>query len=329
MREIAVTFDDLPFCSVVVEDVESHRRLTERLLAGLAEHGIRATGFVNAGAVQRSGAIERARVELLGSWLEAGHELANHTFAHRDLHAVPVASFEADIANGEPLVRELMAAHGRTLRWFRHPYLHTGTDLATRQRVERFVEGRGHRIAPVTVYAQDWIFAAALDRAREHGRAKAIAAIGDSYVPHLERQFEFFERLSVQVVGREIPQVLLLHANTINAERIDELGEMMRRRGYTFASLEKVLADPGYAGPDRYLGADSVGWLERLALARPDGDNLLADRPRTPRFVRVRAELGRMDRLRRALERRARAAVRSARQALRAIGVLPPKRRPA
>jgi peptidoglycan/xylan/chitin deacetylase (PgdA/CDA1 family) len=309
--------------------VASHRRFTDQLLAGLQAHGIPATGFVNGSGAERGGKLEPARVELLERWLEAGHDLANHTFAHLDLHAVPAAAFEADIVRGETFVCDVMGARGREPVWFRHPYLHTGTDLATKQRIDRFITDRGSRVAPVTVYGQDWLFAAAFDRMRARGDARAAAGIAAAWVPHLERQFEFFEQLSQELLGREMRQVLLLHANSLNAERIVELGAMLRRRGYEFVPLERALADPAFSLPDGYVGGDSVGWLERLALARENGPSLLEPRPRTPRSVRVRAEVGRVERLRLSLVHHARTAVRSAKRVLRATGVLPCVRRPA
>lgn len=328
-REVAITFDDLPAISVVYGDVASHRHITDQLLEGMTAHGVIATGFVNGSGAERAGKVESARVDLLGRWLDAGHDLANHTYAHLDLHAVPAAAFEADIVRGETFVLDVMGSRGREPSWFRHPYLHTGPDLATRQRIERFITDRGSRVAPVTVYGQDWLFAAALDRSRARGDARAASGIAASWVPHLERQFEFFEELSMRLLGREMRQVLLLHANSINAEKIGELCAMLRRRGYTFVPLEHALADPAFAEPESYVGGDSVGWLERLALAREDGPALLASRPRTPRSVRVRAEVGRVEQLRLTLERHARTAMRSARKVLRATGVLPAKRRPA
>ena len=327
LRTVAITFDDLPFITVVGHDVPTRRRSTERLLAGLAVHGIPTTAFVNAYAVEPAGRIEDARVDLLRLWRDAGHDLANHTFAHSDLHQVGAAAFEADIVRGEPLVRELMAARGREPRWFRHPYLHAGTDLATGRRIEAFLGERGCRVAPVTIDPEDFLFAAALDRMNVRANERAAAQVAAAYVPHLEAHFEYHEWLSQQLFGREVPQILLLHANTINAETIGDLAGMLRKRGYAFVSLEQALADPAYAEPDPFVGGFAQGWLHRLAHARGQADLLRPGAPKVPGFVRARAELGPMRKLWRSLERRALAAKRSAKTVLRAVGVLPPKRR--
>jgi len=50
----------------------------------------------------------------------------------------------------------------------------------------------------------------------------------------MESIFAFFEARSKEVVGREFPQTLLIHASQLNADTMPELLAMMRRRGYQF-----------------------------------------------------------------------------------------------
>ena len=187
-RQVAVTIDDLPVTSVTHADVASHRAITTRLLEAVTAHGVPAVGFVNEENLLEGGVAEPARVALLRQWLEAGLELGNHTFAHLDLHAVPVERFEDDVVRGEPVIRGLLHARGQALRYFRHPYLRTGTDLAVKRRLEAFLAGRGYRVAPVTVYTEDYLFAAAYDRAVERGDHRTARRVADEYVPYVESQ---------------------------------------------------------------------------------------------------------------------------------------------
>ena len=179
-REVAVTFDDLPVVSVTRGDVDSHHEITTRLLAAVAAHQVPAVGFVNEQKLHAAGVAEPARVDLLRRWLDAGCELANHTYAHPDLHATSAARYEDDIVRGEPVTRGLMHARGMALRYFRHPYLRTGTDLAVKRRIEAFLAGRGYTIAPVTVYTEDYLFAAAYDRAIQRGDRAAATRVADA-----------------------------------------------------------------------------------------------------------------------------------------------------
>ena len=330
-REVAVTIDDLPATSVVHGDVESHRRITERLLQGLAAHRIPAIGFVNECNLSRRAGLDPARVDLLRRWLDAGLELGNHGYAHLDLHRVSVAEFEADVVRGEPVTRALLEERGLRLRYFRHPFLHTGTTLADKRRVEGFLANHGYEVAPVTIYTEDYMFAAAFDRAHQRRNPEAARAVAEAFVPYIESKLEFFEGLSQRLLGYELPQTLLLHANSINAETIDEMAGMITRRGYRFVSLEHALADPAYAVEDPYVRAHGVSWLQRWGLNRGLGREILDAEPRTPRFVVRRAEERRIDQSRRWLGLQSRAGVRALKSAVksvaRATGVMPPKRR--
>ena len=291
-RELAVTFDDLPVVSVTHGDLASHREITDRLLAAIAAHGVPAVGFVNEQNLLTDGVTDPARVELLRRWLAAGLELGNHTFAHLDLHRTPVERFEDDVVRGEPVTRGLLHARGMPLRYFRHPYLNTGTSLPVKRRIEAFLAGRGYTIAPVTVYTEDYLFAAAYDRAEQRGDRHAARQVAEAYVPYVESQFEYYERLSERLLGYQVPQVLLLHANTINADRFDTLAAMIERRGYSFVTLERAMGDGAYAAPDRYARPEGISWLQRWALSQGRGEDFLDGEPPAPKFVQSLSGVG-------------------------------------
>src|SRR5262249_19987426 len=109
----------------------------------------------------------------------------------------------------------------------------------------------------------------------------------DAYVPYVQSQFEYCEDLSQRLLGREVRQILLLHANVINAERFDEMARMIEGRGYSFVTLEHALEDKAYAARDDYARPHGVGWLQRWALNRGCGEDFLRGEPTTPRFVQA------------------------------------------
>ena len=211
-----MTFDDLPGVSVIGEGTTAIETMTARLLAAIRAAGVPAIGFVNEDKLLVSGDRDPRRVALLRSWLDAGLDLGNHTFSHPDLHRVALSAFEADVVRGEEVTGALLAERGRRLRYFRHPFLHTGRDLETKRALERFLAARGYAIAPVTHDNADWIFARAYANAAARGDSAAQARIADAYVPYMEAKFDYFERQSRALFRREIPQILLVHANALN-----------------------------------------------------------------------------------------------------------------
>jgi hypothetical protein len=168
------------------------------------------------------------------------------------------------------------------LRYFRHPQLQTGPDLEYKRGLEKFLAERGYTIAPVTIDNNDFIFAAVYARAKERGDSETMKRVGEAYIPYMEKMFEFFEKLSVDFLGYEVKQVLLLHSNALNADYFDELIKMMKRRGYTCISLEQALEDKAYRLPD-VPTPRGLSWLHRWMMAK----NLpIREEPGEPEFVR-------------------------------------------
>jgi peptidoglycan/xylan/chitin deacetylase (PgdA/CDA1 family) len=102
-RAVAVTFDDLPAGSAVANDVASLRGLTRQLVDAIGRHHIPAVGFVNEVKLSTregdKGDVE-GRTGLLRMWVDAGLELGNHSYSHRDLNRIPREEFEADVVKG-------------------------------------------------------------------------------------------------------------------------------------------------------------------------------------------------------------------------------------
>ena len=222
---------------------------------------------------------------LLRAWLDAGLDLGNHTYSHFDLHRTPIEEFEQDTTRGEETTRALLGERGRTLRYFRHPFLHTGRSLETKHAFEQFLASRGYTIAPVTHDNGEWIFASAYAKAGDRRDAATQRRIVEAYVPYMEAKFDYFERESRALFSREIPQVLLIHANSLNADAYPDLARMMKARGYAFVPLASALEDPAFRSPDTFTGAGGISWLHRWALTRGEKGLVLPDEPAVPKFV--------------------------------------------
>lgn len=282
-RAVAVTIDDLPL--VAYGDLRRHQEITRRLLASIKAYDVPAVGFVNEGKLEQGGVRRPEYVALLRAWVDAGLELGNHTFSHHDLHATPLEQFQQDVIRGEEVTAALLKERGKRLRYFRHPFLHTGADLDTKRRFEEFLASRGYTVAPVTVDNSEWIFARAYDNAWRRGDRRQMRRIGRDYVAYMEQKFDYFERQSRMLVGYEMKQTLLIHSNALNADYFDELAAMMRRRGYRFVTLEEALTDPAYRSADTYAGPGGITWIHRWAITAGRGNDFFRGEPRTPAYV--------------------------------------------
>jgi peptidoglycan/xylan/chitin deacetylase (PgdA/CDA1 family) len=264
-RRVAITFDDLPGGQMEADgcNVSALTSLNHDLVAAIRRNRIPAVGFVNGGRCRdQSPEIQR----ILSTWLDNGLDLGNHTASHIDLNRVSLEDYERDLLSGEVILRPLLSARGTTLRWFRFPFLHTGKDLQKKRGFETFLGEHGYTNVPVTIDNDDYLYAIAYSHAlaaRDHALARRIA--GD-YIRYMDSIFAFYEKFSRDVLGYEPPHILLLHGNRLNADHLDRLAAMIRKRGYKFISVEEALRDPAYRRVDNYIGGAGISWLHRWAL---------------------------------------------------------------
>lgn len=282
-RSIAVTIDDLPVVSTR-KDLKNRQEITRKLLAHITKAKVPAIGFVNENKLYNGEKRDEAQIDLLRSWLGAGLELGNHTFSHVNIANVSLEKYEEEILKGEIITKELLQTKGMKMRYFRHPYLWTGLSLETKSDLEKFLSEHNYTIAPVTIDNSDWIFASAYDKAFDKGDKKLMAQIGAAYVPYLEAKMDYWERQSVKIFGREIKQILLIHANFINSDYFDDIAKALKKRGYKFVRLEEALKDEAYKLPDNFVRRNGISWLHRWALDKGK-ENILPDEPKTPDFV--------------------------------------------
>ncbi|HYE15008.1 MAG TPA: M56 family metallopeptidase [Pyrinomonadaceae bacterium] len=265
-REVAITFVNYP------GSIYSAQRLTNKtrkLLRSLKANNAKAVAFVNDARIGADDpALAEARVQMLREWLDEGHELGNETAHHTSLYDAGLAEFKEEVIKGEQTIARLAAERGQRVRYFSYPYLNTGATLDVKRAAEEFLRGRGYEIHPVTIDNMDWLFSRAYIEALRREDEQAAARIRAEYVPYMERMFEFSESYAREVVGRDIPQVLMLTFGALNADAFDDLAAMMKRRGYTFVTMEQATKDEAYSLPDNYTGERGDSWLARWAVTK-------------------------------------------------------------
>lgn len=281
---MTVTIDDLPLVSLI-QTPENYQEVTKKLLHTLQEYKVPAIGFVNEGKLYDNGQLDSSRLQLLQDWLDAGQELGNHTFGHPDYHHISFEQFSANILKGEKLTRPLVEQNNSSFRYFRHPFLHTGNSLEKKQLLDSFLLQHNYTVAPVTIDNSEWIFARAYDNALLKEDSTLLKKIGEAYVTYMNEKTVFFENNAQELFERAIPQTLLIHANTLNADWLDKLLEVYQKRGYQFVSLETALKDPAYQSADEYTGRGGITWLHRWALTKKVDKSFYKGEPMCPEFI--------------------------------------------
>lgn len=282
-RRIAVTVDDLPGVQTGGDRAGDAIAVSARIVGILKKRRIPVVGFVNAG---RSFPDDpQATRKILRIWTDAGMELGNHTARHSSFHQASLGEFKADIRDGQEALLGLLGPGAAAVRFFRYPCLHTGRTFEARAEVSALLQELNLANAPVTFDNGEWIYARAYHLAVRAGKAGTKRRIARSYLDYMERKLAYFEGQSRKLLGREIPQIMLVHANRLNADHLSGLLAMLKKRGYCFVSLESALQDEAFSLPDAFTGRGGISMLHRWAYTKGVDRDFFAGEPEVPREI--------------------------------------------
>jgi peptidoglycan/xylan/chitin deacetylase (PgdA/CDA1 family) len=284
-KQVCFTIDDLPTVTYGITDTVYQEQLTRNLVTKLNAAKIPATAFVNEIKLHPGGSLSKFQTRLLQIWLDHGLELGNHSYSHFDYNNTSFDRYTKDIVEGEKITSELLRKKNLKLKYFRHPFLHVGQTKPKADSLEQFLLGRGYTIAPVTLDNDEYLFAAAYHRAKAKKDEQLATRIGSDYITYMEQKLHYFERGSSSLFGRDIKHILLIHANALNAEYMDELAAMFVRNGYSFITLNEALTDAAYQHDVNVFGRWGISWIDRWALSEKRGKDFFKDEPATPKYI--------------------------------------------
>lgn len=250
-QSVAFTFDDGPKLSPT--PVLSPQERNESLLKALKSHRAKAGLFVTLG----TGADRPEGLALAKAWGEAGHFVGNHTVSHPDLNAAAttLAGYQAEILACDAVIRTLPGYRA----WFRFTFLREGNTPEKRDGMRAFLAEKGYRNAYVSLDTSDWRIDQRLKEILTKDPKADLAPVRKVYLTHLRQRAEAYRALALRLFGREVPQVLLLHHNLLNALFLDDALKLFEGMGWKIISPEAAFADPVYSfQPERQAPGQSL-----------------------------------------------------------------------
>jgi hypothetical protein len=251
---VAITMDDLNWMPL-----PNPTGINTRLLDAMRSHQARLALFV----IGRNADNATGRA-LVQSWKQAGHLIGNHTYSHRSYDALTFNEFSADVIHAD----EVLASDLGTPRLFRFPALKEGNTAAKRDSMREFLSAHHYRIGHVTIDASDWYYDSRLRQRLAINAGFDVTRFRQPYLDHLWDRAQFYDDLSMQVLGRSVPHTLLIHWNLLNSLFLAEVLNMFHRRGWRIVSAEQAFRDPIFLRASKTVPAgESLLW----ALAKETG----------------------------------------------------------
>lgn len=220
-REIALTIDDLPFVG------EAKNFHLNRIIDSLNKAHIPVTGFIIAGNVSQD------NIPVLERFREQGYALGNHTLNHVSANQVSTEQYLYQISEADKRLQPILT----TPKYFRFPYLAMGQG-SKKQAILDFLKTKHYTIAPITIDSKDFMFNQQLLAKPEAERRAFFEELKPVYLDYIWLKTR---EAAAKHPHKAYPEILLIHANLLNAYCLDDLIAMLKEEGYQFVSLDKAL----------------------------------------------------------------------------------------
>ena len=223
-KELVLTIDDLPFVG------ESQNFHLDMIITALKSTDTPATGFVIAKEVTPK------NMPMLEKFRDAGLNIGNHTLSHANLNKLSAqASFyEIDAAD------RILAPVLTEPKYFRYPYLAMGTGTKKSAIIQHLAEKK-YQIAPISIDSKDFVFNQILLSVPQNERRAFLPSLKNCYLDFIWQQTLKAEEHSRYTKNPDQTQILLIHANLLNAYVLPDIINLYKQNGFNFVSLAEAL----------------------------------------------------------------------------------------
>jgi peptidoglycan/xylan/chitin deacetylase (PgdA/CDA1 family) len=255
---VALTMDDpnVSFASRM-----PWQEANQRILGALKARQLNAALFVCGMRVDRPEA-----QGLVAEWNDAGHLICNHSYSHLMFTdpAVSYSEFAADFIRNEPII----APYRQRTQLFRYPFLKEGDTAEKRDRFRSLLNEHQYKVGHVTIDASDWYVDQRIRERLEKDPKANLDPYRNYLVAHLLDRAVFYRKLSLDVLGREIPHTLLVHYSYMNALFLPAVLEAFSQAGWEWIDANRAYEDPIFQrAPQTLPAGESLIW----ALAKESG----------------------------------------------------------
>lgn len=229
-KQIAITIDDLPF---VGEYRNFHLNM---IMKTLLEQEVPATGFIIAQEVRED------NWETLRNFRDAGFGLGNHTFSHANLNKSNTKEYMHEIKKADTMLSPVLTEP----KYFRYPYLAMSYG-SKKDEILCYLAKKQYQVAPITIDSKDFAFNQRLLSVPQIDRRTYLEELKPFYLEFIWNQTLHAEEHTKFKNHPYQAQILLIHANLLNAYVLKDIINLYKKQGYAFISLEdalKTLKDP-------------------------------------------------------------------------------------
>lgn len=223
-KMISITIDDLPF---VGEYRNFHLNM---MIETMTKEEVPATGFIIASEVRKN------NWEILHKFRDAGFGLGNHTLNHANLNKMDTKEYIHEIQKADNILLPVLTEP----KYFRYPYLAMSSGKK-REDILCYLAQKNYQVAPITIDSKDFVFNQRLLAVSEINRRTYLEELKPFYLDFIWQQTLRAEEHNQFHHNNAQAQILLIHANLLNAYVLPDIIHLYQQKGYEFVSLENAL----------------------------------------------------------------------------------------
>ncbi|MCW8442766.1 polysaccharide deacetylase family protein [Fluoribacter gormanii] len=223
-KTVSITIDDLPF---VGEYRNFHLNM---MIDTMTKEQVPATGFIIASEVRKN------NWEILHKFRDAGFGLGNHTLTHANLNKMDTKEYIQEIRGADNILHPVLTKP----KYFRYPYLAMSSGQK-KEDILCYLARKNYHVAPITIDSKDFVFNQRLLSVPEINRRSYLDELKPFYLDFIWQQTLRAEEHNEFHQNTEQSQILLIHANLLNAYVLPDIINLYKKNGYEFVNLEDAL----------------------------------------------------------------------------------------
>lgn len=236
---------------------ENTRENFDKLVNALKDNGIPPTVDFLAGESLDPGFQEE--------WLRNGNLIGSLTYKGRSLKKGTAQEFIDTLSRIEQELAPLWSKFQRKQKYFRYPTLKIGVDTQKPREIRAFLKQNGFVEVPATIDSRGGYFSQPYCAALARGDKVCANFIAATFKSMLLDKTKKARAAAQKIAGRNVKQILMIQANQLTSDLLDELLRWYKTMGVRFISIDEALRDPFYATEDVTNAANQIIWETKRA----------------------------------------------------------------
>jgi hypothetical protein len=261
--KVAFTIDDLPLWpNSYPPEGYTAGGIIDSVIEALDRHGLKGVyAFSNSWPLLKHPQLSAC----LDRWVEAGHQVANHTHNHPELNDLSAEAYIEEIDLAERYLEPWLSRAPK--RFFRYTLNYWGDSEEKMRKVKAHLDAKGYAVVEATSFLYEWEWNRAFKNALVSKDEETIDYPKASFLDFCIAQMRYDQACAERWFGGGFLGITLGHFIPFFAEVADAFFARLSQEGVEWIPLEEAVEDPIYREVCSRPSAEFLVYHQKLAHA--------------------------------------------------------------